>query len=273
VKNILILGGSGTIGNALYKELSPYYNSYITYFTKKNTINKKKIFFDLSISSLVSILKFTQPKLIINSLRGEPNKLINIQNLLVDYCINNNCRLMHISGANVFDAFHNYPSYEYDKTLSESKYGKLQIKMENAMIKLRYSKKVIIRTAIVFGRKSKRIMDIDYLIENKIPLEVFPNLIINFSSLNRLTQQIHFIINQMLSGIFHLGTNNLITHSELIEKIAYSRFMTKVVYKRIYTSNEIRYLALLSKKNKLPKHLNYSIDDAIKDLEPISKKV
>jgi len=32
LKRILILGGSGFIGNALYRELSPYYNTYATYY-------------------------------------------------------------------------------------------------------------------------------------------------------------------------------------------------------------------------------------------------
>ena len=273
MKNILILGASGTIGNALYKELSPYYNVYGTYFNNKDLRNKKKKFFDSSTIRLISILKITKPKLIINALRGERSDLINVQRNIVDYCTKKDCRLMFISGVNVFDTFHNYPSYEYDKTLSESAYGKVQIIMENNMSKVPFTKKVIIRSAIVFGIKSKRLKEIDFKVENKIPIEIFPNTIINFSSLYRLTQQIHFIINHKLSGIFHLGTDNLISHSELIKKIISSRYMTKIIYKRIYSSNEIRYLALLSKKNRLPKYLHYTVNQGLKDIKIISKKI
>ena len=64
------------------------------------------------------IFKKVKPKLIINALRGPSEDLIKTHKKSVLYCSNNNCRLLLISGSNVFDAFHNYPSYEYDKTMS-----------------------------------------------------------------------------------------------------------------------------------------------------------
>ena len=273
MKNILILGGSGTIGNALYKELAPYYNTFATFYNNESFINNNFFYFNLSSYSLKSILKRTKPKLIINTLKGLDLNMLKVQQALVNYCFTNNCRLMLMSGSNVFDAFHNYPSYEYDKTLSESKYGKLQIKLENFTLKLKYAKYVIIRSAIVFGSKSPRIKEIDLSIQKRIPIEVFPNTIINFSSLWRLTQQIHYIINHNLSGIFHLGTNELIHHSELIEKIIDSRYFVKPIFKRVYSSNEIGHLALLNKKNKLPNHLDYNIEQGLNDLELIHKRI
>jgi dTDP-4-dehydrorhamnose reductase len=239
LKNILILGGTGTVGNSLYKELAPYYNTYATFYKNDSFVNNNFFYFNLTYNLLKSILKKTKPKLIIN----------------------------------VFDAFHNYPSYECDKTLSESIYGKLQIKLENLTLKLPYTKCVIIRSAIIFGSKSPRIKEIDVCIQKRTPIEIFPNAIINFSSLWRLTQQIHYIINHNLSGIFHLGSNDLTTHSELIEKIVDSRYFIKPIYKRVYSSNEIGYLALLNKKNKLPPHLYYSIEEGLNDLELIHKRI
>ena len=87
MKNILILGASGTIGNALYKILSPYYNVYGTYFNNKEIRKKKKKFFDSSTTQLQSILKISKPKLIINALKGERLDLINVQRNIVDYCM------------------------------------------------------------------------------------------------------------------------------------------------------------------------------------------
>ena len=49
--------------------------------------------------------------------------------------------------------------------------------------------------------------------------------------------------------------------------------MTKIIYKRIYSSNEIRYLALLSKKNRLPKHLHYTVNQGLEDIKIVSKKI
>ena len=273
MKNILILGGTGTVGNSLYKELAPYYNTYATFYKNDSFVNNNFFYFNLTYNLLESILKKTKPKLIINALRGGDESLIKVHKKLVKYCLRNNCRLILMSGSNVFDAFHNYPSYECDKTLSESIYGRLQIKLENLTLKLSYTKCVIIRSAIIFGSKSPRIKEIDVCIQKRTPIEVFPNAIINFSSLWRLTQQIHYIINHNLSGIFHLGSNDLTTHSELIEKIVDSRYFIKPIYKRVYSSNEIGYLALLNKKNKLPPHLYYSIEEGLNDLELIHKRI
>ena len=273
MKNILILGGSGTIGNSLYKELAPYYNTFGTYYKNQLIKNNKFFYFNLFNNSLKSILEKIKPKLIINSLRILDFNVIKTQKAIVEYCNNNNCRLMLISGSNVFDAFHNYPSYEYDKTLSISKYGKLQIKLENLVLKLPVAKYVIVRSAIIFGYKSPRLKEIEMCIYKKKPIEIFPNTIINFSSLLRLTQQIHFIINHNLSGIFHLGSKNLISHADLIEKIINSSYFIKPIFKHIYSSNEINYLALLNKKNKLPIHLEYDVSQGLLDLELIHKKI
>jgi len=43
---------------------------------------------------------------------------------LVEYAELSNAKIIFLSSANVFDAYSKYPSYEYDKTLSESIYGR-----------------------------------------------------------------------------------------------------------------------------------------------------
>jgi len=40
-----------------------------------------------------------------------------------------------------------------------------------------------------------------------------------------------------------------------------------VVYKRVYTTNEDRYLAVLPKYNKLPKHLQITSAEVLKELK------
>ena len=58
MKSILILGGSGFIGNCLYKELSPYYNTFATYNTAKGyKKNHHFFYFNLEEGGLEAILK------------------------------------------------------------------------------------------------------------------------------------------------------------------------------------------------------------------------
>jgi dTDP-4-dehydrorhamnose reductase len=50
---------------------------------------------------------------------------------LINYCDDKNIKLLFVSSSNVFDTFTNYPSYENDKTFSESIFGRFKINIEN----------------------------------------------------------------------------------------------------------------------------------------------
>jgi len=272
LKRILILGASGFIGNALYKELNSYYDTFGTYFSKKGyTKNHHFFHFSLSVGGLEDIIKEVKPKLIISSLRGPFDALIETHQFLIDIINKSNCRLLFLSSANVFDTFEHFPSYEYDKTLSESIYGRFKIKIENNLIRLPTTKYVLARLPMVFGNNSPRILELDKAIEKNKPIEVFPNTIININNDLRLCQQIHYIINRQLSGIFHLGSTDLIHHFDFMKLIIKRRYNKRPIYKQVYTTNQMRYLAVLAKENKLPHNLLFSYTEILNDHTLIKK--
>ena len=267
MKKILILGGSGFIGNSLYRELYPYFDTYGTYFNeKKFSKNQNFFYYNLQDDNVLSIVKKVKPQLIISCLRGPFAEQLKCHEHLVNYIQNFDCRLMFLSSSNVFDAFEHYPSYEFDKTLSESPYGRFKIRIENSLLKLPPSKYVIARLPMVFGNNAPRTKEIENLVASKQPLEVFPNTIVNVTSDRKLSQQIHYIINQKLTGIFHLGSIDLITHFDFIKRIISRRKLEGPIFKQIFTSNQMRYLAVLPKENKLPSHLNVSYESILEDL-------
>ena len=133
------------------------------------------------------------------------------------------------------------------------------------------SKYVIARLPMIYGLHSPRIKEIEALIAKKQPLEVFPNTIINLNSDRKLTQQIHYIINQKLTGIFHLGTSDLITHYDFHKRLAAKRGWDTLVFKQVFTTNDMRYIAVLPKENKLPTHLLPTCEAILEDsFAPIS---
>ena len=171
-----------------------------------------------------------------------------------------------MSSANVFDAFEHYPSYEYDKTLSESVYGRLKIKIENDIMRLPIGKYVIARLPMIFGLNAPRTLAIDQAVVEGSPIEVFPNTIVNVNSISRLCQQLHYIINQKKTGIFHLGSSDLISHFDFVKAVVKQRHNTFAIYKQVFTSNTIRYLAALPRENKLSSHLHLSYSSVLDDL-------
>ena len=272
MKRVLILGASGFIGNTLYKELNSYYDTFGTYFTKKGFGDNHHFFhFDMEEGGLEIIIKEVKPKLIISALRGPFVALIEMHQFLINLIDRSNCRLIFLSSANVFDTFEHFPSYEYDKTLSESIYGRFKIKIENDLLRLSPSKFVLARLPMVFGNQSPRIQEIDQAINQNIPIEVFPNTIINVNNDIKLSQQIHYIINQQLTGVFHLGSTDLIHHFDFIKLLIQKRYQKTAVYKQVYTTNQMRYLAVLAKENKLPPNLLFSYTEILDDLTPVKK--
>lgn len=267
MKSILILGGSGFIGNCLYKKLAPYYNIYATYNTAKNYNNNQHFFyFNLEKGGLDEILKQVKPKLIISALKGEFDAQLETHNFLIKIIKKSNCRIMFLSSANVFDSFVHYPSYEYDKTFSESVFGRLKIKIENQLMRLSPGKYVIARLPMIFGLNAPRTLQIDQAIKKNKAIEVFPNSIINVNSDVRLSQQIHYLINHKKTGLFHLGSTDLISHFDFVKKIIERRHQKPGIFKQVFSSNNIHYIAALPKENRLPNHILHSYLDVLNDL-------
>ncbi|NKI31957.1 sugar nucleotide-binding protein [Croceivirga thetidis] len=263
-KRILILGGSGFIGRSIYRELDDYFDTYGTYFTNRAYDGNQQFFqYDMREDDVFQILKKVQPDFIISSLRGEFASQIQLHQHLMEYLVLNDCKLYFLSSANVFDAYSKFPSYETDKTLSESIYGRLKIKIENMLMRLPSEKMAILRVPMVFGNTSPRIKEIKKNLLDKEPIEVFPNLIINVTNDDRLTQQIHYLINHDKTGIYHLGSTDLVHHEEFIHEVVNRLGNFNPIYKKVYTTNEDRYLAALPKKNKLPKNLRIGYQEII----------
>lgn len=265
MSKILILGASGFIGNAIYRELNSYFDTYGTYYSSRRSFEDNNQFYryDLEEDDIFPILEKIKPDLIISALRGNFQAQVIAHQHMVEYILQNNCKLFFISSANVFDAYSKFPSYEDDKTLSESIYGRLKIKIENMLLRIPKFKMAILRVPMVFGNKSPRIKDIKKLLDLNEPLEVFPNLIMNVTSDDKLTQQIHYLINRDKSGIYHLGSEDLTHHEDFTKEIVKRLGNFHPIYKRVFTTNEDRYLAVLPQTNKLPKNLQFYCQDII----------
>lgn len=268
-ERILILGASGFIGNAIYKELCSYFNTFGTYNSNQKEFKDNKHFFEYNVEEddVIEIIEAVKPSVIISALRGDFNAQVIAHQHIVEYVKQHKCKLIFLSSANVFDAYSKYPSYEYDKTLSNSVYGHFKIKIENMLLRLPKRSVAILRLPMVFGSQSPRVKDIKEQIKNKEAVEIFPNLIMNVTTDSKVTQQIHYIINRKKYGIFHLGSKDLVHHDEFIEDIVNLLQMGRPTYKYVYTTNDDRYLAVLPKDNLLPKHLQLSSSEILEELE------
>jgi len=266
---ILILGASGYIGNAIYKELGPYFRTFGTYRTPKKEFENNQQFFQYNVEEddVYEILQVCQPTIVISALRGDFNAQFIAHQHIAEYIVAYNCKIIFLSSANVFDAYSKFPSYELDKTLSHSIYGHFKIKIENALLRLPKKQVTIVRLPMVFGANSPRLLEMKTAISDNDAVEVFPNLIMNVMYDKKLTQQIHYIVNRNKSGVYHLGSTDLVHHDEFTKDLLALITKKKVVIKQVFTTNEDRYLAVLPKFNKLPKHLQITSQEILEELE------
>jgi dTDP-4-dehydrorhamnose reductase len=266
---ILILGASGFIGNAIYKELCPYFKTFGTYRVSHKIFENNNHFLHYNVEEddVYEILEATKPSIVISALRGDFHAQTIAHQHISDYILTHDCKIIFLSSANVFDAYSKYPSYELDKTFSGSIYGHFKIKIENMLLRLPKKKAAIVRLPMVLGAQSPRIKELKQHLEDKTAIEIFPNIIMNVTTDTKVTQQIHYMINRNKSGVFHLGSTDLVHHDEYIKDIV-NQMTTKngVLYKHVYTTNEDRYLAVLPKFNKLPKHLQVTSTEVLQEL-------
>ena len=266
MNRILILGASGFIGNAIYKELLPYFDVYGTYRTSNLEFDDNQVFFqfDIENNDIESILEKVNPTHIISSLRGDYMSQIKVHEQIVDFITKQeNCRLLFLSTVNVFDAKSEFPSYEKDTVLAESEYGRFKISIEKIVAKLPKSKFAILRLPIVLGVNSPRILQLKKASQHKADFEVFPNLIVSITTANKIAQQVHYIINKKKFGIFHLASNDVIHHNDLFEELSVKLSLQNVIFRQIFKSNEDAYLAILPKDNKLPRNYRTTVSQVI----------
>jgi dTDP-4-dehydrorhamnose reductase len=88
----------------------------------------------------------------------------------------------------------------------------------------------------------------------------------NVTTENRVVQQIHYIINRNKNGVFHCGSNDLVYHDDFIKDLVRKLGLNYPKFKYVYTTNEERYLAVLPKYNKLPKHLLFDSSLVFSDI-------
>ncbi len=266
---ILILGASGYIGNILYKELLPYFDVYGTFHTPNEEMYENHVMFQFNVEKddISVLLKKIKPCIIISSIRGDFIAQYKVHQKIVEYLkTNTKCRLLFLSTVNVFDGKSSFPSYEYDALLAESDYGKYKISVERLVSRLPKENFAILRLPMVLGVNSPRVFQLKQASKHSATFEVFPNLIISITTANKLAQQIHYIINKNMHGIYHLASKDVIHHNDLFQELAERLELHRIIFKQVYSSNEENYLAILPKKNKLPKTYRISVAQVIETI-------
>lgn len=257
MKTILVLGASGFIGQKLCSALSPTYEVYGTYYLHPlQSSHNPMIRLDISIENqITNLLETIEPDYIISSLRGNHSKQLILHQRLVDYIQTHSCHLLYLSSISVYDAITDKPHTESDPTNSSSDYGQFKISCEKLLSSQLNNKVTIIRFPMIFSKDSESIRLLTSNHKKHLPIPVYQNLYINLTSDVLLIEQLIYIINTNITGIIHLGSQDIIGYAEVIAILVKALKLKSITYDYQHIREHPFYIALKSEYSILPEYL------------------
>lgn len=264
---ILVLGASGLTGKAIVKELQNENEVYGTYFHQKDEFSnyKNMVYLDAGdLNNIRDILVKIEPNIIISSMRGEFEKQIQLHKIVSQYLLNKkDGKLIYLSSANAFDNSVETPHYESDVPNAESAYGIFKVSCEKMLIDMLNEKAIIIRVPFIWSKHAPRFLKIKEQISEGKPIKCYRNLYSNHTTHIHIAHSIHAIINNGFSGIFHIGSKDIIEYKDFIGKLLIKMKCSNYDIE-LEQEPECKYfLAMSSNRNELEKDLTITIDDII----------
>lgn len=264
---ILILGASGLVGKELIKNLSLTYDVYGT-FNQSNLDLDSDHQIQWEINQYEKITDFIEkikPQVIISCLRGDFDIQFEVHQKIIEKIKNTSTKLLFCSTTNVFDGEVSKHHNEYDEPKADSDYGQFKIKCENSIKKELGERGIILRLPMVWGKNSPRLKDIKEKILKSEEIEAFENIYLNHATDEMIAKQVRVIIEENLSGIFHLATSDIDSQFSFISKLV-NKISNEAIIKRSLLSDiEVYNFGLLIKRTEL-EDMSYTINDLIRDL-------
>ncbi len=265
VKNVLVLGASGTVGTAVFKLLSceKSLNTKGTYFSSNQENSPSLMRFSVEFpDDINAIVKQVRPDIVVSSLRGDFEKQLITHENIAEYLITNNGRLIYLSTANVFDGSWDQPHYEDDTEVSNSDYGQFKIQCEALLQNRMGGQAIILRLPFVWGRNSPRLQEVKTGCEIG-ELGVYTDFYRNHVSDVQIAQTIQWIIKEDKSGIFHVGTSDVISYQRFIEQLIAAMGMKRPEF--IFQKTP-KTMAVLSNRKDIPNELIWTTKELIQYL-------
>ena len=251
IKKILILGGSGLLGTSIINEMINYkqFEVYSTYYQNPILIQDRSYMLNIEDEdNISSILKTLNPHIVVSCLRGNFCKQLTAHIKIAEYLKESHGKLYFFSTTNVFDNDLSKPHNEDDSPNSHTEYGLYKIECEKKILEILHDNACIIRIPQVWGKSSPRMNDLLSLLYSNKDIIVYPNYFYNTSTDVMIAKQLCYMINNNLTGLYHLTSDDVVNHKEF-----YNELIIKLGFKNARINENFEEkgcFALLSKRNE-----------------------
>ena len=264
---ILLLGATGFIGKTIFSVLKEGgHEIYGTCHSKKPEADFSDCIFPFDVGTpetIVSILKSVKPEVIISSLRGDFSHQLRLHQILADYVNQNKAyKLIFISTANVFDNDLNSPHTEADAPDAESDYGVYKTECEKMLRDTLAEQAVIIRIPCVWDKNCPRITQLITCKEQEKALQMWDDLMMNYTTPAQIAACISYIITSHLTGIFHVGTKDMMKYWDFYQEVM-RRLHFDAPPIDMEHLDKTYYQAVLPARTELPEELQMTVEDVL----------
>lgn len=226
-QQVLVLGGTGLMGSALYNEAKIRGWSALT-VARKNADLELDIF---DIDNLISSLGAVRPNVIINSFgladviycEREPAIArvahVEIPKIIDTWCQKNSAKHIYISTDQFYRGSHNQPSSEKSSPFPLNEYAKSKLFGEQALCSDGH---LTVRLSMLGHRSRgpKSLADFMFdAIRNRACVDIYSDAITSAIDVNSGASIIFDLFERSATGIFNVGTHSPYSKSDLFKKI------------------------------------------------------
>lgn len=264
---ILVFGASGYAGSYIKKVLDEKFNNVFgTYRTFRDDYkdNMSMIPYELDdMEGLSDILQKINPDVIISCLTGNFTKLVLLHTTISEYIKRKeNGRLIFLSSANVFDGALEKAHFEKDEPKAASEYGKFKIQCEKIICGVLGERGIIIRIPEIYGKNCPRVLKLKEAVQTHNPIKTFQNLYVNYTTDRQIAEWIAYIIENDLTGIFHIGTKDMSDYvafqKKLVDKLSPGQPFFEITKEPLRLTQ-----AVLPGRNEIPNSMQLHVEDVI----------
>jgi dTDP-4-dehydrorhamnose reductase len=290
-KKILIIGGSGLLGNTLTDYTKVSYNVHITYnknFPIDSSVNSTSLDLLDNRVKIIDLIKSLKPDVVIHTAAHPSVDICEINHKIadmlhvdvtqdiVDTCHSINSKLIYISTDAVFEGKLNKLYAENDEPNPINYYGTTKLRAEKVILNV--SRNVVLRTSVIYGWHNRSRFTnwiLGYLKEKKL-VDPFSDQYNTPTLVDDLAKSIIKIMEQDIFGLYHAAGKTCINRYEFALKLANKFGYDKNLITSVTSAQKKQdaprpnYTCLNSKK--LENLINYTFSDIENGISFIYKK-
>lgn len=262
-KKVLVIGGSGFVGNAVAEALRKDHQIITTAGHKETKADYCLTAADTEL--LIQILERENPEIVVSSIRGEFKEQMSFHSMLADWLARKDKRLLYISTANVFDGDMSRPWTENDTPIPKSDYGVFKRDCELMLSNVLGNRLIIFRPSTVWDYDCPRTRLLKEHSRSGEAHGTIANHIVNVAYAKQIGEYAKYVLVHDLSGIFHIGTTDMADYFDF-EKSVCKAIGIKPPKFALETEKNVVYQAVLPVRREIPDGLQMTVEQVLSKL-------